>query len=264
MLTDVHVPDDVSEAVRLLAQGATVLGGGTSLMPALNDRASAPTELVSLRRVGLTGVRVEGATLRLGATTTLAQVERDEQTAFLAPVVRSIASVPVRGLATVAGNLYAAQPYGDLGVALAALDARAVVLDPTGSRELPVTAVAGERHALVTEVVVDVPAPGTFHYLKAARRRYNSASIVTVAAVVEQTDGVVAAARVALGGVARHVVRATAVEAALLGRPLDQATVAAAAQAGLGELDPADDAYASAWYRARVFPVHLRRALLGR
>lgn len=264
MLTDIHVPDDVSEAVRLLAGGATVLGGGTSLMPALNDHASAPTELVSLRRAGLAGVEVDGPTLRLGATTTLADVERDERTAFLAPVVRSIASVPVRGLATVAGNLFARQPYGDLAVALTALGARAVVLDAAGTRELPVTELAGEGHALVTEVVVDVPAPGTFRYLKAARRRYNSASIVTVAAVVEQTDGVVSTARVALGGVARHVVRATAVEAALVGRPLDEAAVAAAAQAGLGELDPADDAYASAWYRARVFPVHLRRALLGR
>ncbi|QCW50216.1 xanthine dehydrogenase family protein subunit M [Nocardioides dongxiaopingii] len=264
MLTEVHVPDDLSEALRLLAGGARVLGGGTSLMPRLNDHASAPTELVSLRRAGLAGVRVDGSTVRIGATTTLAALEHDDRVAFLSPVVRSIASVPVRSLATVGGNLFAEQPYGDLTVALVALDARASVLDAAGHREEPVASLAGQHPGLVTELVLEVPAPSAFRYLKATRRRYNSASIVTVAAVVEQADGVVSAARVAVGGVGRQVVRATAVEEALLGRPLDEATVAGAAQAGLDQLDPRDDAYASAWYRARVFPVHLRRALLGR
>ncbi|MFB9312559.1 FAD binding domain-containing protein [Nocardioides plantarum] len=264
MLTEVHVPDDLSEAVRLVGGGAGVLSGGTSVMPRLNDHASPPTELVSLRRVGLAGVRVDGTTVRIGATTTLAQVEHDDRIAFLSPVVRSIASVPVRSLATVGGNLFARQPYGDLTVALVALDARASVADASGVREEAVDTLVGQHHGVVTEVLLEAPAPGTFRYLKATRRRFNSASIVTVAAVVEQHDGVVSAVRVALGGVGPQIVRAVAVETALVGRPLDEDAVAAAAQAGLGELAPADDAYASAWYRARVFPVHLRRALLGR
>jgi CO/xanthine dehydrogenase FAD-binding subunit len=54
------------------------------------------------------------------------------------------------------------------------------------------------------------------------------------------------------------------VEAALLGRQLDEAGLARAGQEGLADIAPQDDAYASAWYRTRVFPVHLRRALLGR
>ena len=43
----------------------------------------------------------------------------------------------------------------------------------------------------------------------------------------------------------------------------DRAHVEAAAGQALKDIDPADDAYASAWYRARVTPVHIRRALLG-
>jgi carbon-monoxide dehydrogenase medium subunit len=262
MLTEVHVPDDVSAAVGLIAAGGTAMGGGTSLMPWLNDYASPPTTLVSLRRTGLSGVHIAGSTVTIGAATTLAQLEQDED---LNPVVRSIASVPVRNLATVGGNLFARQPHGDLAVALVALDARVALLDETGTRELLVEDfVSTDRPAaLVTAVAFERPAPGTFTYVKAARRRFNSVSVVTVAATITESDGLVTSARVAFGGVSPQIVRAHAVEAALVGRPLTEATVSAAAQAGLTEISPADDAYASAWYRTRVFPVHLRRALLG-
>ncbi|GIF75909.1 FAD binding domain-containing protein [Asanoa siamensis] len=262
MLTEVHVPDDVDAAVRLVSSGARALGGGTSLMPWLNDYASPPTELVSLRRAGLARIDVAGEAVTIGAATTLAQVEQDERLEILNPVVRSIASVPVRNLATVGGNLFARQPHGDLAVALVALDARVTLVGADGSRELP----AGDDLPpfIVTRVAFALPAAGTFRYVKAARRRWNSASIVTVAAVVTESDGVVTAARVALGGVGPRVVRAHAVEAALVGGPLTEQAIGVAAEAGRSELAPADDAYASAWYRARVFPVHLRRALLGR
>ena len=266
MLTEVHVPDDVSSAARLVAAGATVLGGGTSLMPRLNDYSSAPTELVSLRRAGLRGVEVEGPRVTLGAATTLAQLEADPRLAILDPVVRSIASVPVRHLATVGGNLFAPQPHGDLAVALVALGADVELYDDAEGRRLSLEElVTGEPdpHALVTSVAFDLPDPGAFTYVKAARRRFNSVSIVTVAATISESDGVVSQARIALGGVGPRVVRAHAVEAALLGHRLDADVVASAAEAGLAEIAPVDDAYASAWYRRRVFPVHLRRALLG-
>ncbi|WP_129669253.1 FAD binding domain-containing protein [Phytoactinopolyspora endophytica] len=265
MLTEVHVPGDASAAALLVAAGGTALGGGTLLMPWLNDHASEPTELVSLRRAGLAEIRVNGSRVTLGAASTLFQVERDVRLAVLNPVVRSIASVPVRNLATVGGNLFAPQPHGDLAVALVALDAQAGVVDEGGPRVASVQdLVTDERPSgLVTDVGFDIPGPMEFRYVKASRRRFNSASLVTVAATFTQADGVVEAARIALGGVGPRVVRARAVEEALVGRPLDETTVRAAAEAGLGEISPVDDAYASAWYRRRVFPVHLRRALLG-
>ncbi|SNY39220.1 FAD binding domain-containing protein [Paractinoplanes atraurantiacus] len=255
MLTEVHVPEDVPAAVSLVAAGATIIGGGTSLMPRLNDYASPPTELVSLRRAGLAGVHVDGDTVTIGAMTTLAQIEHDPRLALLHPVVRSIASVPVRTLATVGGNLFARQPHGDLTVALVALNARATLAGRSES-ELPLT-----EAGLVTAITAKIPKKGAFRYLKAARRRYNSASLVTVAATIHDESGEVT---IALGGVSDRVVRAHAAEAVLSGRPLTEETVHAAAEAELAHLTPADDAYASAWYRKRVFPVHLRRALLGR
>ena len=49
----------------------------------------------------------------------------------------------------------------------------------------------------------------------------------------------------------------------LIGQPLDAESVSHAAERARDEAAPFSDAYASAWYRARVLPVHFRRAILG-
>jgi CO/xanthine dehydrogenase FAD-binding subunit len=164
----------------------------------------------------------------------------------------------VRNLATVGGNLFAAQPHGDLAVALHALGATVDVLSAGGARRADV----GDPIA-ANEVVTAVhfALPQVWRYRKAMRRRHNSASIVTVAAALTEDDGVVTGARIALGGVAPTPVRVRAAEQALIGRPLEEAAEAAAQAAHEGTA-PFDDAYASAWYRTRVLPVHVRRALL--
>jgi CO/xanthine dehydrogenase FAD-binding subunit len=181
-------------------------------------------------------------------------------------VVESIASPTIRNLATVGGNLFVEQPYGDLAVALLALDAAIDVTGPDGTATRTIADALERRlgdRQIVTAVSFGVPAAGTWFYTKAMRRRMNSAAIVTVAAVVTVRDGSVTEARIALGGAGSRPLRATTAEAALTGRPFDRGSVEAAAGAALQDAEPFDDAYASAWYRRRVLPVHVRRALLA-
>jgi carbon-monoxide dehydrogenase medium subunit len=217
----VHLPTSVDEAVGLLGQG-TIIAGGTHVMPRLEPTQS----LVSLRHAGLGGIEQDGDSVRIGATTTLAEVGRRVE--FLREAIESIASPSIRNLGTVGGNLFVPQPHGDFAVCLLALDAQ---IDKTDG--------------LVTSISFKVPE--RWFYSKAMRRKQNSASIVTVA-----SDG----SRIALGGVAREPVRATRAEEALA-----QGDIDAAAEAALEAADPFDDAYASAWYRRRVLPVHVRRTL---
>jgi CO/xanthine dehydrogenase FAD-binding subunit len=266
MSPTVAVPDSVEGVVETLAGGAMVIAGGTQVMPRVNTTAHGIDALVSLRRAGLGGIEVAGAGVRIGAATTLARVGADARIAFLAPVIESIASPTIRNLATVGGNLFVAQPYGDLAVALLALDAEVEVAGPAGRETLGVGAVLDGGVAaghVVAGVRFDIPPDGAWFYLKAMRRKLNSASIVTVAAVVAVEGGTVAAARIALGGAGTRPVRATAAEAALVGGPLQRERVEAAGAAAAEAAEPFSDAYASAWYRRRVLPVHIRRALLG-
>ena len=217
----VHVPTSVDEVLGLLGEGVLV-AGCTGIYPHLG-----PTEsIISLRKAGLGGVSVDGDRVTVGATATLTELAREVP--FLRESIASIASPTIRNMATVGGNLFAPQPHGDLAVCLLALDAQ---IEKTES--------------LVTSISFTVPEQ--WFYTKAMRRKQNSASIVTVA-----SDG----ERIALGGVAREPVRALAAEAKLA-----QGDIDGAAEAALEAADPFDDAYASAWYRRRVLPVHVRRAL---
>ncbi len=218
----VYLPESVEEAEALLDQG-TLIAGGTHVM----SRGHPTGSLVSLRRAGLSGVETDGDTVRLGATTTLTQLHREVP--FLRTAIESIASPTIRNMATVGGNLFVPAPHGDLAVCLLALGAGIEKTDG----------------GLVTHVSFKVPE--RWFYTKAMRRKQNSASIVTVA-----SDGV----RIALGGVAPQPVRALAAEVRLAEGDID-----GAAEAALEAADPFDDAYASAWYRRRVLPVHVRRAL---
>jgi CO/xanthine dehydrogenase FAD-binding subunit len=219
----VHVPTSVDEVLGLLGEG-TLVAGCTGIYPHLG-----PTEsIISLRKAGLGGVSVDGDRVTVGATATLTELAREVP--FLRDSIASIASPTIRNMATVGGNLFAPQPHGDLAVCLLALDAQ---IEKAGDDQL------------VTSISFNVPE--RWFYTKAMRRKQNSASIVTVA-----SDG----ERIALGGVAREPVRALAAEAKLA-----QGDIDGAAEAALEAADPFDDAYASAWYRRRVLPVHVRRAL---
>ena len=217
----VHLPTSADEAAGLLGEGV-VVAGGTHAVPRL-----APTDsIISLRRAGLDALEVDGDTVRVGATVTLTRLAKEVE--FLRDAIHSIASPTIRNLATVGGNLFVPQPHGDLAVCLLALDAQ---IEKSGD--------------LVTSVSFKVPE--RWFYTKAMRRKQNSASIVTVA-----SDGT----RIALGGVAREPVRALKAEELLA-----QGDIDGAAEAAVEAADPFDDAYASAWYRRRVLPVHVRRAL---
>ena len=268
MLECVQVPANLKEAIVSLenSRAAAVLSGGTLLMPQINTKPSGLQVLVSTRHLGLSNISVEGTRATVGATATLDAFGRDSRLRILRPVIESIASPPIRNMATVGGNLFAPQPHGDLAVALLALDAVVEIAGTAGRRQASVAEMLKKGISaaeIVTSVSFDIPAGGDWFYVKAMRRKFNSAAIVTVAAHITFASGVVRTAQIALGGAGPRPVRAPSAEAALLGHKLDLQTVQTAALAAAQDVEPFTDAYASAWYRARVLPIHIRRAFLG-
>jgi CO/xanthine dehydrogenase FAD-binding subunit len=268
MLQSVATPASLREVAAALAEaeGARIIAGGTIVMPEVNYGAHEFTRLVSLRKAELSGISVDGGSATIGAATTLSEVDDAEELAFLRPALDSIASPTIRNMATVGGNLFAPQPYGDFAVCLVALGASATIAGPGGERSASVEELATAGigpDEIVTSVAFPLPKADTFKFRKAGRKALNTGAVVTVAASVIVEGGSILECRIALGGVARHVVRALSVENALRGKQLDRPSVEAAAGEALNDMDPFDDAYASAWYRRRVTPVHIRRALIG-
>lgn len=111
-------PRTVEEAARILAgEGprASLLAGGTDLLPNMKRRQQTPQTVIGLRQVaGLGDTRWDGSgrsasKVSLGAGTTLTRVVRDARLAESAPALWQAASLVatphLRALATLGGNL---------------------------------------------------------------------------------------------------------------------------------------------------------------
>ncbi|HVZ00885.1 MAG TPA: FAD binding domain-containing protein [Dongiaceae bacterium] len=268
MLRAIDVPQTAAQALNSLARArdAAVLAGGTTVMPRVQAGDSGIGALVSLGRLKLDRIEAKGERITIGAATTLAAMAEHKALGFLGGAIESVGSPTLRNLATIGGNLFMKQPYGDLAVCLLALDAALTVVSKKGARKIPIAAFLAKgigRDAIVTAIGFTRPAKGSWFYRKAMRRAQNSAAIVAIAAHLPQAKGRIDDARIALGGCGERPVRAAAAEQALQGARLDAASIAAAAALLAKDAEPFTDAYASAWYRARVLPVHFRRAVFG-
>jgi len=249
-------------------RAARFLGGGTLVMRALNEGDVSISTLVRATDQALTRLDAGGARVVLGAGVTFARILAERDLAFLHPVARSIGGPAVRNMGTVGGNLFARTPYGDFAVALLALDATITLQGNIGTHDMGIEEFLRSRDRqgglLALSVSCRKPASaGEFRYRKVARVRPKGGSVITLAAHLPISSGRIAGARIALGSMAPDPIRARAAERALEGRPLDAATISAAADAVAEGTTPVDNALASAWYRREIVGVHLRRALSG-
>jgi len=135
-------PASLSEALELLARpGAKVLAGGQSLIPSLNLRLSAPDLLVDITGLySLKGIKVEGGTIRIGALTTHAQIERSQEIRthlpLLAEAAPHIAHPAIRNRGTLGGSLALADPAAEYPACAVALNAVIVVEGRKGQRRI--------------------------------------------------------------------------------------------------------------------------------
>lgn len=263
-MTEVATYASLEEAARALRDGAAILGGGTLLMRDVNA-GDGPERLLRVTDPALRAVAAGGATVTLGAGVTMAQVLGEPQLDFLHGPARAVGGPQLRAMGTVAGNLFAPHPYGDVAAALLALGAR-VLLVGGGARPLDdLLRDRGRDRARGGEVVaaIEIPRPpaGAFGFRKAARVKPKGVSVLSVAVLAPRQGGRIRGARVAWCGMGPSPMRGAAAERALEGQPLDAAVIARAAQVAAEGLDPPTDALATAWYRREVAGVHLRRLL---
>jgi CO/xanthine dehydrogenase FAD-binding subunit len=259
----------VSEASAALSrEGARYLGGGTLLVRAVNEGDIGTSSYVRTTDPALSGIEVSQQRVRIGASTTMSMIIRHSALAAISRAAKAVGGPAIRNMATVGGNLFAPAPYGDFTVALQALGA--TVHTTGGDREiddflarrdgLGTQAGAG---AIATAVSFDTPVEGSFRFVKVSRVKPKGVSVLSIAAVIERdAQGLVTAARIALGCMADRPMRAAAAEKALIGAPLTKAGIAGAVAVIGAKTDPITDPVASAWYRSEVLPVHFSRLLL--
>jgi CO/xanthine dehydrogenase FAD-binding subunit len=155
-----EAPVSLARALELMAGGdATPLAGGQSLVPLLNLRRVRPSLVVDLNRIDeLDYIRV-GETLRIGAMTRQATLERSFEVAArwpsLTDAVRLVGHAATRSRGTVGGSVAFADPLAELPVAFDALGAR-FELASTGGRRV-VRSISVRRP---DELLVEIEVPG--------------------------------------------------------------------------------------------------------
>jgi CO/xanthine dehydrogenase FAD-binding subunit len=264
------LPETLEEVTKLLDEYGPeilVMAGGTLAMPLINEGVSTPEIVLGLKRAKLNYLRKSNGIFVVGATTSLTQMTEQSDIPVLREAANAVGGWAIRNMGTIGGNLFAPPPGGDFAVALLALDAELKFVGKNGARVMPLDEfytgfltnrmVPGE---ILSEVILPIP-KGSSAFIKYGRRHTNTPSIVAVAINIVFDGDMVEEARVALNAVGPHPFRAKRVEAYLQGKALNEEVALEAAELATTEIEPFTDPIASEWYRRKMVPVIVKRAL---
>jgi len=242
-VTQVVAPADMDElaaALKAATPQTRLLAGGTDLMRAVRRPGSEPDVIIDLTGLGgLSYVRLDGDTLRVGATTTFTELQSDplvhEHALCLGLAAAQVGSVQIRNVGTIGGNIANASPCADSATALTALGAVVTTLDGAGTirtRSLGEVLLGPSETSLAHDEAItefSFPALGAEHrsaFAKIGSRTAVSVARLSAALVVrfDAAAGSLTDVCVALGAVGGTAFRATRLEQQLQARPADQDT----------------------------------------
>ncbi len=253
--------------------GARILAGGQTLLATLAFRLSEPSVLLDITRVAeLRGVAVSGGTLRIGALTRHAELGRDplvrQHAPLLAEAVPLIAHPAIRNRGTIGGSLAYADPAAELPACILALDATLVLAAQDGERRVAardfftgLLETALRPGELIAAIEVPVATASTRSTIQEVARRSGDYAMAGLALCLQLEGGVVQAPRLVYFGVGSGPVMAQGAAAALQGRVLDGAAIAAAEAALAQDLDPPADLHGPPEMKRHLCRVLTRRAL---
>ena len=273
---DYHAPRTVGEAISLLGSlgsDAKILAGGHSLLPMMKLRFAQPAHLIDINKIPeLRGICEDGADVVIGAMTSenalIASKILQAKVPLLAEAPKLIADPQVRNRGTIGGDIAHGDPANDHPALAIALDASFTIEGPNGRRS--VKAENFFQGTYLTDLAEDeilvairVPAfvPGTGWAYEKLKRKTGDWATAGAAVVLRLSGGQVTHARIGLTNVAPAALRAVAAEQALIGQPLSEATIEAAAAAAMAITDPAEDLRGDREYKTAMAGQMLKRAI---
>ena len=272
------IPKTLKEACVMLAEHdnkARILAGGTDLLVQMKNRIVQPEYIIGISNIPHTDyIHVDQKQLVIGANAKLAAVAQDTQIQRYFPALAYAASVTatvqIRNMGTVIGNICNASPVADTATPLLVYDAKVVIMNPDGERNLPlgeffrgpgITAL--ESGEIVTELILPLtPEKSGSNYQKlSARSKVDIAAIGVSAYLLVDKNETVTQTRIAIGAVAEVPKRVPRAEKCLEGKVLTQALIKQAAQFSMDESTPITDVRATDQYRKKMVDVLTMRAL---
>ena len=270
-------PRSLDEALALLREHgdeAKVLAGGQSLIPILALRLAHPAVLVDIGGIDTLGELSRNGVLTIGASVTQRRAERSADVAAASPLLSEalpqVAHPQIRNRGTVGGSVAHADPAAELPAVMLALDAVMTIRGATGTRTVAAADFFQsylETAIGVDELLIDVRVPiaaatGIGSSFQEISRRHGDFALAGAATQIElDADGRVRNVSLAFCGVASTPVRANTAAASLVGRVLDESTIAEVARLAAADLEPPSDVHATGAYRKHIAGVLASRTL---
>ena len=242
--------------LRANAEDGVYLAGGMTLIPTLKQRLAAPSDVIDMGGLAdLRGIEV-GATVRIGALTTHAEVAASAEVRGAIPALSDLAEgigdAHVRNRGTIGGSVANSDPAADYPAAVVGLGAtvhtnqRSIAGDDFFTDLFETALDEGE---IITSVEFPIPTHAAYAKFPNPASRY-----AIVGVMVAEVDGAV---RVGVTGAGPCAFRSAELEAALA----DGLSVAALDGVSIPSGNFNSDLHASAEYRAHLVAVMARRAV---
>ena len=271
----------VVNALELLVahgDGAKVLSGGQSLMPAMNLRLISPELIVDIGELAeLRGIAVSGDALTIGALSRHVDLLRSPEVAAHAPLLTDaivhIAHPAIRNRGTIGGSLAHADPASELPACMVALNATIIIRGQAGERRMAaenfftgIYETALSPQELLIAVELPVGRKNSAHFFHEFARRHGDYAIAGLAAQAVVEGNVFADLRLGFFAVGDRPILTKAANR-LTNIPITSAVLSEVSAALAEELDPQNDQQATAAMRrhlAKVLLVRCVATLLGR
>ena len=274
---DYAAPATLGEALRLYADNpkALLLAGGTDLLVQMRAGRKQTDLVIDVKKIPeLNALSYDGLTgLTLGAAVPCHRVYESGDVRQHVPALAETASIiggtQIQGRASIGGNLCNASPSADTVPLLIALGAKCRVANASGERQMAVEdfCTAPGRNVLAAgEMLVSIQIPPAAahtgaHYLRFIPRNEMDIAVAGAGVQVVLHNGSFRSARIALASVAPTPVFARAASDSLAGQPVNEASIAAAAELARAAASPITDMRGTAEYRRHLCSVLTRRAL---
>ena len=248
---------NTKEATKLVSGRTTFLAGGMTLLPALKLRLAAYSDLINVKKIkALSGIKISSKSLRIGATTTHAQVAASKEVrksiSSLADLADGIGDPQVRNRGTIGGSIANNDPAADYPSACLALNAtihtskRKIQADKFFKGMFETDLKKGE---LIEEIEFKVPDKSSYVKFPNPASRYAIVGIY-VAKLKKEV-------RVAVTGVESCVFRCKKLEDALS----NNFSASAIDNVNISSKGFNADIHASAEYRAHIIKVMAKKAV---
>lgn len=270
-------PSTLDEALKLLGElgdEAKILAGGHSLIPMMKLRFAEPEHLVDLNNIpGLSYIKVEDVTLKIGAMTRESDMEESDDVSNHFPIFQDaaklIADPQVRNFGTIGGNLAHGDAANDHPAVMIALGAEVEITGSGGTRTVGINdfffgfyTTAIQEGEILTEIRVPVPNGKFGNAYHKTERKVGDYATGGVAVQIELDDsGTCTRAGIGLTNVNPTPLRAARSEEALVGKNISDADIESAAQMASEDCDPSDDLRGDAEYKRRVIKALTRRMI---